>query len=203
MVGDPVFRSGFSLTQSRFPFHSRLVAFQEGDVVSLDQKVGDFQFALGGSLKGVLGFPQAVEVLIAGGKIDIPDGKVRIELDRFLGFFDRLFVFAEDRVNHRRQESVGIGFARISLRPQLTGLLRLFQVSRHLQIVGRGDKELLRVTGAIPQLIGFARALRGEGRLSNIAVHAPQIRIGHREFGVDLNGALEKGQQRRQSPVED
>src|ERR1019366_10319574 len=41
---------------------------------------------------------------------------------------------------------------------------------------------------------GFAGALRGEGRVLNIAVHASQPRICHREFGVYLSGALEKGQ---------
>ena len=66
-----------------------------------------------------------------------------------------------------------------------------------MRIVGSGDKELLPVTGAIPQLIGFAGALRREGRLSNIAVHAPQRRMRHGEFGVDLHGALEEGQSGR------
>ena len=193
-VGDQVFRVGFSQAQSHFPFHSRLVASQKGDVVSLDQKVRHFQFALGGSLQGGLGFRLAVEELIAPGKHVISEDNVRIELDNFLGFFDRLFVFAQDRVNRPRQESVGHMIARIGLRPQLTGLLRLFHVSGHLHIVGSSDKEFLPVTGAIPQLIGLAVALRREGRLSHIAVHEPQRRIRHREFGVDLNGALEKGQ---------
>ncbi len=69
-------------------------------------------------------------------------------------------------------------------------------------IVGSSDKELLAVTGAIPQLIGFAGALRGEAESPISPYVCPRRRIGHREFGVDLNGALEKGQQRRRSPVD-
>src|SRR5271170_6564415 len=43
--------------------------------------------------------------------------------------------------------------ARITLYPQLTGLLRLFQVSRYLLIVGSSDREFFFVAGSIPQLI--------------------------------------------------
>ena len=43
-VGHQVFRSRISASQSYFPFHSRLVAFKEGDVVSLDRNVRDVQF---------------------------------------------------------------------------------------------------------------------------------------------------------------
>src|SRR5260370_31514281 len=107
-VGNPVFRSGSSLTQSRYPFHSRLVAFHKSEVVSLAQKLSHFYFALGCSLKGSLVFSQAVKEPILGGKIHIREGKVRIERDRLLGCFDRLFMFAEDRVNHPRQESGGV-----------------------------------------------------------------------------------------------
>src|SRR5260370_16905108 len=88
---------------------------------------------------------------------------------------------------------MGQPLTRISLRPRLTGLLRFFLVSRHLQIVGNIDKELLPVTGAIPQLIGFACTFRGESRLFDPAIHAPQRRICHRELGVDRNASLEVG----------
>ena len=79
---------------------------------------------------------------------------------------------------------------RISLPPQFQGLLRLSQVSRHLSIVISRDKELLPITGAIPQLISLGGALRGQDRLPNIAVQEPQVRMSQREFGIDLNGAL-------------
>src|SRR2546422_4492672 len=42
---------------------------------------------------------------------------------------DRFLMLAELRINQPRQESVGIFITRISLRPHLTGLLRLFHVS--------------------------------------------------------------------------
>jgi hypothetical protein len=80
------------------------------------------------------------------------------------------------------------------LRPQRQGLSRFFQVSSHLHEVGGVDKKLLPVGGVIPQLIGSAGALSGEVRLSHIAVQTPQIRICHRELGVDLGGPFEKGQ---------
>src|SRR2546426_6374720 len=74
-LGNFVFGSGFSLSQSHFPIHSGLVTFQKGDVVSLDQKVRHLQLAVGGSLKGVLGFPQAAQELIVESKLQIPTGK--------------------------------------------------------------------------------------------------------------------------------
>jgi len=192
LVRHPVFRSECPPTESHFPFHSRLVALQKGNAVPLDQKLRDFQFALGGSLKGAPGLREAIEVCVAEGKLEIAESKVRIELDNFPGRFDPLFVLAEDRVNHSRQESVSVHLTRIRLRPGLTGLLRLFQVSRDLHLVGSRDKEFLSITGAIPQLIRLADARRREGGLSNRAIRKPQIRVCHRELGVDFKGALKK-----------
>src|SRR5208282_4077320 len=82
---------------------------------------------------------------------------------------------------------------RIGLPPQLIALFSLFQVSRHLLLIGSRDEELLGVGSAIPQLIGFGGVLRRESRISNIAVGASQERVGRREFRIDLDGALEKG----------
>src|SRR5271169_1247287 len=121
-----------------------------------------------------LGIREAVQELIAGGKICIRKDYPRIHLDRLLRFFYGLFMLAEDGVNLPRQKSVGQDFTRISLRPQLKGLLRLLQISRHLLVISSGDKKLLAVAGAIPQLIGLGGALRGETRFSQIAVSAPQ-----------------------------
>ena len=97
MVGDRIFRPGFSLTHQNCLFHSWLVALHEGEVVALDQTLSDFHFALGGPLKGGFGLRETVKELIAGGKIYICEWKVRIERDRLLSFFDRLFVFAEEK----------------------------------------------------------------------------------------------------------
>src|ERR1017187_8965940 len=55
------------------------------------------------------------------------------------------------------------------------------------------DKEPLRVTDAIPQLVGVAGALRRENRLPKVGVHLPQERMRQRELRIDLNGVLKKG----------
>jgi hypothetical protein len=60
-------------------------------------------------------------------------------------------------------------------------------------MVGSSDKKLLRVAGTLPQLIGSGCALGRKNRLSDIAVHATQPSVGHREFRIDFSGVLEKG----------
>src|SRR6516162_5949004 len=84
------------------------------------------------------------------------------------------------------------GVARISLRPQLAGLLRLLHVSCHLQIIRSTDEELLPITDPFPQLISLTSALRRQVGLSDVIVHASQGRIGQGKLGVDLNGVLEQ-----------
>ena len=81
MAGHQGFRSRSSFRQSRLAFHFRLVTSQKGKVVSLPQQVREQHFALGCLLKDFLGVLQAVKKLIAGGKIHIREGKVRIERD--------------------------------------------------------------------------------------------------------------------------
>jgi hypothetical protein len=88
-VGEPVFGSESSLTWSRRPFHSCLVAPQKGDLALRDQKLRDFQFALEGSLTGVFGLFQATKENVVSGKIRVPEHKVRIELNTFLGCCSR------------------------------------------------------------------------------------------------------------------
>src|SRR5260370_10909309 len=83
--------------------------------------------------------------------------------------------------------------ARISLLPRVAGLLGPLEVSRSLQIVVNSDKELLLVAGAVPQLIGSAGVLRRKDGFTDVAVHAPEGRVGTGEVGINLDGALEKG----------
>ena len=104
MVGNRAFRSGISLTQGHLAVHFRLVTSQEGEVVSLHQKVREFQLTLGCSLIGGLCFSKAVQELIAGGKIRIAEDNIGIEPNRPLACFDGLLMFAEDRVNGARQQ---------------------------------------------------------------------------------------------------
>jgi len=166
-------------------------AVLEGSIASLGSR-----YVLGLSAKncsaGDTLDAEAPKVFIVEGKLGVTDSRVRIYLDNFLGFLDRLFVFPQDIVNNPAQESVGKPLAGISPCPQLRGLLRLLQVSCHVKFVGGSDKELLPVTGPIPQLIGSAGAFLREARLSHIAVHEPQRGVRHCELGVDLNGAPEE-----------
>ncbi len=63
------------------------------------------------------------------GKIVIPDGEIRVELDSFPGFGERLFILTRVLVNDPRQYLVGLRLTGIGSRPRLTGLSRLFQAA--------------------------------------------------------------------------
>src|SRR5215467_11985608 len=116
-VRHPFFQSGLLLRLSRLSLHSRLVPFQKGNVVSLDNEVWHFKFALRGSLKGAIRFFYAPKRNLAVGEKQVSDGKVRISLDGQFGFAPRLLIFAEDRINKSCQESVGFPSTRVSLHP--------------------------------------------------------------------------------------
>src|SRR5206468_8938422 len=101
---DPVFRSGPSPSPSGLPFHFRLVTSQEGDIVLQHRKLIDFQPASCRKPECVLGFSQAIKISMVDGKTVIPDGEIRVELDSFPGFGERLFIL----VNDPRQYLVGL-----------------------------------------------------------------------------------------------
>ena len=138
-----------------------------------------------------MGLGQAITANIVRGKIVIREGMVRIKLDRFLRFLRRLFEFAEGKGKASGQECMRLHVARISLSPQLTGLVRLFQVSPHQSMIGKIDKELLLVTCAIPQLPRFTGAIHRQFKLSDVVVHAPEPSVRRCELGVDLSSAFE------------
>src|SRR5947207_10847895 len=85
----------------------------------------------------------------------------------------------------------GIPVTRIGLSPRLESLLALFQVSGHLPVVEKRDKELLPFARAVPQLVGPASALGGQVSLSQVAIHKSQPPVRHGELRVDRNSALE------------
>src|ERR1017187_8219216 len=60
------------------------------------------------------------------------------------------------------------------------------KISRHLAFVDEVDKKLLPVADSIPQLPGFRGALSRRHRLPNNAIGQAQIRICHRELGIDF-----------------
>src|SRR6202022_5211593 len=91
-VGDQV-GSGFSLSQSDFPFQSPPFTLQEGNNVSLHEEFWDFQLALGRAPQSVFGFPHPAEELIVEGQLQIPNRKVRIDLDLLSRGVDPLLVF--------------------------------------------------------------------------------------------------------------
>src|SRR5215831_10485089 len=82
--------------------------------------------------------------------------------------------------------------ARIGLKPQLEGLVRLLEVSGHLTVVVKVDEKPLAFADAIPQLPSFCGALSGQHGRSNIAVCEPQIRVRHRELGIDFDSTTEE-----------
>ncbi len=121
----------------------------------------DIQVAFGRSLEGVLGFPQAIERNIVHGKVVIPDGKVRIEFDGFLGFFEALsYLPRVCKSSPPRNRGAVPHEDRFAPTPHRS--VAPFPGFPSPDIVGGGDEELLPVAGAIPQLPGSAGALRGE-----------------------------------------
>ena len=76
--------------------------------------------------------------------------------------------------------------------PQFEGLVRLFQISRHLPVVAPIDKKLLPIAGSIPQLPGSRGALRRQHGLSNSAVQEPQIGVCHGKIWIDFDRSAEE-----------
>src|ERR1017187_7131257 len=138
-----------------------------------------------------------MEVNKVYGKVVIPYGKIRIELDSFPALGERRFVPASGLVDHPGQDIVGACLTRIGLRPCLTGLSRLFQVSRYQRVVAGSNKEFLPIAGAIPQLPGSAGAFGREIGLIEIGVDSPQRRMCHGECGIDFRGTSEERQSSR------
>src|SRR5689334_15096233 len=87
-AADEVIRRGSSPPERRLPFHPRLVTFEKGDVVSLDRKLRHLELARRCATKRVLGFIKAFEKLTVEGKLQVPDWKIWIDLDRFRGGLD-------------------------------------------------------------------------------------------------------------------
>ena len=125
-MGDPIISSGVRLPKRRSARHSRLIGFQKGDVIAHDQKLRHFQFAFGGLLKRALGLAETIEENVAPAKIGISEDKILIEINRLFGLFPSCFILSE-ALDDPGQKPVRIRIARISLRPQLAGLLRLLQ----------------------------------------------------------------------------
>ena len=160
-VGHPVFRPALAPGQSDCPVHLLLVSLQHRDVVSDDEKTGEFQLALGRRLNRPLGFLEATGEEIAPRKIAIPHPNVGINRDFFARCFDRSFVSAGPMGGNAPKQTMGIGSfpAGIRLKPQLEGLVGLFQVSRHLTVVGKVDEEPFAIAHAVPEEPGFHGAL--------------------------------------------
>ena len=127
-------------------------------------------------------------------KTAIPNPTSGSDRDLLLGCLNRSFKSARPVCGKAAQQGQGIGLlsARIRLKPQLEGLVRLFQIARDLPIVGEVDEEPFPIADAIPQLPGLRRALGGQHRLSSSAVRQSQSRVRHGEFGIDLDRALKE-----------
>jgi hypothetical protein len=134
---------------------------------------------------------EPVKVKIVAHETDISKWVVWFEFDGFLGYLDPLFVFAGAYGDPPAHECRRIAVTRIGLSPRLESLLALFQVSGHLPVVEKRDKELLPFARAVPQLVGPASALGGKVSLSQVAIHKPQHSMRHGELRVDRNRALE------------
>ena len=128
----------------------------------MTRKSGHFQLALGGALKRALRFGEAVREEIAVRKIGIRKRKVGIRRDCLLGMRQSLVQIGLSREwkgPPTNPAALGSDSARIGLKPQLEGLVRLFQISRHMPVVGKVDEELFPIADTIPQLPGSCRAL--------------------------------------------
>ena len=123
----------------------------------------------------------------------VGDGVVRIQPDCIPAFFNGFLILSKDGVNNPRQESMRRPRARIGLYAKLAGLFGLFHAPRHHHMEGSRDEIVLRLTRSLAQVVCLLGVVRSDGGFSNIAVHAPQCRISHGEFGVNLDGMLEEG----------
>src|SRR3984957_4076692 len=192
-VGHPVVRARFFSRDRGGPLHPCPVAFQEGNDVSLDIEIRDIKFTLGRSLKSLLRFSSALQRQVAAGQKAVPDRRVRVDTESYFGFLDGLFTFADRRIDTTRQQSMWQRRTRIGSHPQVADLLRLLQVPRNLQFVGKRNKEPLLVAGMMPQLIALVGMPRGKAELPDVSLHAPERRVSAGKVGVNLDGGTEKG----------
>ena len=157
-----MFRPGLSLGEGDFPVHLLLVALQQRDVVSDDPKHGRFQMAIRGKLKCAVRFGEAVREEIALRKSVVRKRIVGTLRDLLLERVNRSLPSAGPVSGKASQEAQRCRLpitARIGLKPQFESLVRLFQISRHLPVVGKVDKEFFSIADAITQLPGVGRAL--------------------------------------------
>src|SRR4029079_7706096 len=140
-------------------------------------------------LKTAFGFGKAVGEQRAGRKIAVPEGNVGMGLDFSSGYLDRSFKSACPLGGKAPEQIVGTRWVvppRIGLKPRLEGLVRLFQVSCDLPVVGELDKKLFAVAGSFPELPGSCGALSRQHGLTKTAIAKPQIRVRDRELGIDF-----------------
>jgi len=80
--------------------------------------------------------------------------------------------------------------ARVALGPRFQCLLLPFEIAGDVAIVECVDEEALDIAGPAAQLVGFARALARQRRLSHHAVAEPDLRVAHRKIGIDRDRTL-------------
>jgi hypothetical protein len=155
--------------------------------------------AFGSLLQSALGFGEAVEKKIARGKIVVGKHEIGVGRDLRPGHLDGSFIPACPMGGKAGQQALSIWrrAARIGPKPRLEGQVRLFQISRHMPVVGKVDEKPLAVADSFPQFPGLCGALRRQDRLSHRAVDEPQIRVGHCELRIDFDGTPVKGNARR------
>ena len=91
LTGHRVLRSRISFRQGHLAVDFHLIAPQNGKLVSLTLKLGEFRLALGCRLKDSFGFGEALKELVGAGQINIPERNIGIERDRSPGLLDRSF----------------------------------------------------------------------------------------------------------------
>src|SRR5271155_3692406 len=122
----------------------------------------------------------------------VRNGKIRIQLDRCGAFLYCFLIFSQDRENNPRQKGVRYFCSGIGLFPQLAVLFGLFHISGYRDMKGCGDEILLSLTGMAAEFVCLPSVVGGNSRLSEVAIHAPQHRVGKRETRIELDGVLEK-----------
>src|SRR5579863_3462426 len=125
-----------------FALHSTDVPFEKRDVVALRGELRALQFSGSAQGNGLFGFLHALQRNIIAGEKVVRNHGFRIDLHHLLRFLDRLLVPAGCRINKSCQEGVWEFLARIGLRPQFAGLLRLLEISRGPAVVISRYKKL-------------------------------------------------------------
>jgi hypothetical protein len=119
------------------------------------------------------------------------DRIVRKQTDVLLFFRDGFFILPQLFIG-KGQAIVWPAVSRIGLNQKLTYFNALLNLSSYIPIVIVGDVEFFSFADPVSQFIRFTEILRCQPWLDEqVVVYNSELRVGHCEVWVELNGAFE------------